>query len=329
MKIICSLSGLEFNCEHFPGTFYSKDTFHPIFNLEQKKLLPYLKKWAGNELTPTDSYLLFLALLRSSDLVEFRVPVFRTEKTDAIIYNNMEFLASTVMKINAVAVPSQRFSHVVITPDTRFLNNIRHWIENWDNDYKAFASGKAKDYDDRKLVHREMALQRLIKNPHKDISLYAPQIAEWASIAGSFPQGNVPSPFTQLPISVSEYWKEVIRRCARNELLYSIPKTDLEELIEHCEEYVPAGSIYSNALFKALRAALAKHKNFLALGEYDIKGGYTIVSESDTAETANMQALIASAPAEEPRREQYETAFKFLQAQMRWKMAKRYGGKND
>jgi hypothetical protein len=328
VKILCSISGLEFNCEHFPGTFYSKETYHPIFHLEQKRLLPYLKKWAGNELTRTDSYLLFLALLRSSDLVEFRTPVFRTDKTDAIIYNNMEYLARTVIKLNAVQNPAVVFPHFVVTPDTKLLTNVHYWIQNWEHEYAAFASGKARDYDDRqvtrKLQSREAALQRLIKNPHKQISAYANEIAEWAAVAGEFPKGNTISPFSKMQVSLADYWKEVIRRCTKNEYLYTIPKNDLHELIEHCEDYVPAGSIYSNALFKVLRAAYEKHKNFLGLGDMDLKSTYEILEATDDAQSANLKAMIASAPAELPRPEQYSSNFKYMQAKLRWDMAIKY-----
>jgi hypothetical protein len=287
-------------------------------------ILPYLRKWSAAELTPTDSYLLFLALLKSSELVDFRVPVFRSTQTDALVAQNMEYLARTVIKLNTVQNPAVIFPHFAISPDTRLLTNVHYWIENWENCYADFASGKARDYDNRKLARREMALQRLIKNPHKSISAYASEIADWAATAGDFPIFNTNTPFSKLPIPLIDYWKEIIRRCTKNELLYSIPKNDLAELISHCEDNIPVGSIYSNALFKVLRVAAEKHKNFLGLGDYDIKSTYQILSDDDTTESANLKALIDSAPAEEPRLEQYETKFKYLQAKLRWDMAKKY-----
>mgnify|MGYP000735790344 CR=1 FL=1 len=54
-KILCAYSGIEFSCEHFPITLHARESYHPIFNVPQKKLLSYLGKWAGNELTPTDN----------------------------------------------------------------------------------------------------------------------------------------------------------------------------------------------------------------------------------------------------------------------------------
>lgn len=325
MKILCSYSGVEFECSHFPGTFYSSELFHPIFNLPQKKLLSYTAKWAGGELTPTDSYLLFLALLHSSDHVIFRVSAYRDEHTNSVIANNMEFLVRTVIKLNTIATPSVSFPHFAITPETRFLSNVHYWIETWHEAYTDFHSGKAREYDDRKLLHREMALQRMIKNPHRSIKDYASQLAEWASSAGEFPQFLTASPYTGTQIPCDEYWKSIISKCARDDSLYSIPDKDLNELMEHCEDKIPVGSIYSNALFKLLRHAIEKKANFLKLGDFDLSSGYKLLSESDTVESANLKALIDSAPQEEPRLEQYPTKFQYMRAKMRWDMARRAG----
>jgi hypothetical protein len=326
MKILCTYSGVEFNCEHFPGTFYSREVCHPVFYIPLKKLLSYTGKWAAGELTPTDSYLLFLSILKSTDLVEFRVPVFKNQYTDSLIAQNMEFLVTTVTKLNAVSTPSVVFPHYVITPETRFLTNVRYWIENWAEAYKDFQSGRGRDYDNRKLLHREAALQRMIKNPHKPIRDYAAQIADWAAIAGEFPNFLVTDPFraSREKITLSDMWKLIITRCAKEEYLYTIPKSDLQELIDHCEDRIPIGSIYSNALFTLLRKAQDKQKNWLGLGDMDIKSSFEILAKTDDAETANIRAAIQSAPEQEPRPEQYPTKFLYMKAKFRWQMAKRY-----
>lgn len=324
MKILCAYSGIEFDCSHFPGTFYSRESYHPVFNLPQKKLLSYTGKWAAGELTRIDSYLLFLAILKSSDLVEFRVPVFRNEHTDAIIAHNMEPMVKVICKLNAVTNPAVTFPHFVITTETRFLSNVNHWIENWTESYQEFLDGARRNYDQRKLLHRENALQRMIKNPHKSVKEYANQIAEWAAIAGEFPVFLVSTPFhPKVQIPLVEYWKQIIIRCTKEEYLYSIPRNDLQELIDHCEDKIPVGTIFSNTLFKVLRNALEKQHNFLGLGDLDIKSTFTILSERDDIESANLMAAAQSAPLEEPRQEQYPSKLAFMKAKFRWEMAKK------
>lgn len=329
MKILCAYSGVEFTVEHFPGSLYSRESWHPVFDMPQKKLLAYTGKWAGGELTTTDSYLLFLAILKSSDLVDFRTAVYRNEFTDSIIAQNMESLVRSVIKLNTVSNPAVVFPKYVISTETRYLSNVRYWIENWKEAYQKFIEGKPTAHESAKLIQRESALERLIKNPHKPISQYAYQLADWAALAGNFPPGMVPSPFSSKNISVLDYWKMIIIRCAKEEFLYSIPRVDLEELLEHCEENIDAGSIYSNALFKLLRKGIEKRSNLLELGDMDVQGTYQILEESDTIESANIKAMVDSAPLEIPRPEQYSSKIEFLRAKMRYQMAQKFKRQED
>jgi hypothetical protein len=324
MKILCGISGLEFQCEHFPASLTSREVTHPIFSLPQKKLLSYTGKWAGGELTPTDSYLLFLAILNSSELVEFRVPVTRTALTDSIVAQNMEPLVKTVIKLNTVTSPSVVFPRYAVTPETKTLGNVKYWIENWKDSYQDFLDGYKRDSVSRALITREAALERMIKNPHLPVSAYASKIADWASIAGSFPTFNTISPFNKLQVSINDYWKDIIIRCTREENIYAVPEKDIKELLEHCEGNIAIGTIYSNALFTVLRKALQKQHDFLGLGDIDISAGnkYQFLESSDTVESANLKALIDSAPTEEPKPEQYPSRLAFIRAKMRYQLAR-------
>lgn len=325
MKILCSLSGIEFTCEHFPAYLSSREISHPIFHLPQKKLISYLGKWSKGELTTTDSYLLFLAILNSSELVSFRVPAARSPETDSIIAQNMEHLAKTVSKLNAVTNPHVVFPQYVISPETKFLSNVKHWIENWNDAYQDFTEGYARAYDAKKLIAREAALERLIKNPHVPISSYARQISDWAAVAGDFPDYYTISPFTNQKVTMADYWKEIIHKCTKEESIFAVPQVDLQDLLEHCENNISIGTIYSNALFSVLRKALDKQKNFLGLGDMDLsKGKYQFLSTDDSTESANLKAMIDSAPAEEPKLEQYPNKVAYLKAKLRYQMARKY-----
>jgi len=114
MQILCAYSSITFTVEHFPGTLSSRESYHPVFDMPQKRLLSNLGKWSSGGLTPTDSYLMFLAVLRSTDLVDFRVPAIRTEKTDATIAQNMEALCRTVIRLNSVSNPAVCFPLFVL-----------------------------------------------------------------------------------------------------------------------------------------------------------------------------------------------------------------------
>lgn len=322
MKILCSLSGLEFNCDYFPGTFYSREATHPIFHIPQAKLLNYLGKWGAGELTHTDSYLLILALLNSSDLVDFRTAVYKTEQTDSIVAQNMEPLARILIHMNTVRDTSLIFPRFVISPETRNLATLKSWIETWQECYADFVSGYTSAHDSQKLIARENALEKLIKSQHKTIDSYSGQLGEWAALAGKFPLGSIPNPFTRQQSTLADYWKTLINKCSKGEAMYGIPKQDIEELLEHCETEIDAGSIYSNALFKVLRNALAKQGEFLGLGVLDMsKVTYQLLTEDTSAEAANMRRVIDNAPASAPTKESYPTKFAYFQAKLRWDMA--------
>lgn len=330
MKILCGISGIEFTCEHFPGAFYSREAVHPAFSIPQRKLLSYLKRWGNGELSSTDSYLLFLAALRSTELVSFRVPCIRVPETDAIIAQNMEALMKTIVKLNTISNPEEVFNQVVINTESRTLVEVEFWIKNWEEQFRDFKTGYVTAHDSRilndKLVTRTNALARMIKNPHKSISNYSTQVADWASVAGAFPEFQIPNPFTKLNTTLADYWKQIITRCAKNEYLFTIPEKDLNELIEHCEEHIPIGSIYSNALFKLLRASKERKDNFLGLGDLDLSTTtYRILQADESAEAAQIKAVIDSAPLEEPRQEQYPSKFQYIRAKSRWDQAQKYG----
>ncbi len=332
MRILCAYSGIEFTCEHFPATLHNRETCHPIFYLPQKKLIGYIGKWSAGELTPTDSYLLFLAVLKSSDLVDFRLPAIRSERTDSIIAQNMEALIKTTIRLNTVINPAVHFPSYVISAETRNLDNVQYWIQNWKDSYQDFIDGKGKEYDTHRLVHREAALERMIRSPHKPISSYASQIAEWASSAGSFPSFQTVNRMTGTNQSCNDYWKHIIIAASSEEKIFSINRNDLEEVLEHCETEISYGSIFSNALFKILRTALERQKNFLGLGDIGIGvPSFTILSGADNVEAANMQVLMDSAPLELPIRENYPATpagkFAYMKAKMQYDMNKKYGGR--
>lgn len=317
-KILCAYSSIEFTCEHFPIYLHHRETYHPIFNISQRKLLPYLHKWAGSELTAIDSYLLFLALLNSTELVEFRIPVRRTNQTDSIVAQNMESLAKTVSRLNAVQNPAVQFPRFVISADTFQLQNVHHWIEIWNNCYEDFLQGARKDYDNRKLAQREMALERLIKNPHKPINLYASQLADWAAVAGSFPG------------PVEEYWKSIIQKCCNDSQIFSLPVKHIQELLDHCESEINAiGSIFSHKLFEILRRAIHRHKSFLGPELWDDISipNYTILEtdSSSNVELANIKSIVDSAPTVEPKASDFAKRFEYLRAKLKYDLAKRYG----
>jgi hypothetical protein len=319
-KILCKYSGLEVRVEHFPISIEDGSCFHPIFAVPQKKLWKYVSNWKTGDtsLTPTDSYLLFLALLKSTDFVDFRTSVWRTTITDSIVAANMESLASVVSDIAGIRHPRLVIPHFAVTKETRTLSNVKHWIEVWQNCYSDWRQGIVDANLRGKLASKEAALEKLIKNPTIPPERYAHILASWAAIAGAFPEFPVRLPDGEVT-TCSEYWQSIICNCYNSINMLAIPEKDVRECLDHCEDNIELGSIFSYHLFNTLREGLTTIRGFFSIGSTT----YTLVENAtaDAIESANLETIRKSAPIEKPIRSQYVSEFQFTRARMNWNLA--------
>lgn len=329
-KIICAYSSLEFKCEFLPISLSSREVHHPIFNIPAKNLLSLSAQWSAGKLPPAETYLLYLALLNSTGLIEWRLPATYTDKTASIIANNMEQLIHIIGKIDVVSsssLDSMTLPHFVMGQDTRDLSNSYYWIQIWNQNYTDWYNGVRSHLNDQELLRRELSLERLIKTSHKKIEDYPSILARWAAVAADFPTFNVS--INNKNVELSDYWQDIIIKCAKEEAIYKIPEADLDELIAHCEEHVIGdGSIHAIALMRHLRKGRSMQQNYLGLGDIDLsmrKGtAYRILSPTTSAEDANIQNMIDNAPVKEPVRSNYPTTMEYIKAKARWNVATLY-----
>lgn len=320
-RITCSKSGVIFNCEHMPTSLPSSSFTHPIFYLQQHKLISLAGKWAAQQLTPTESYLLYLALLDSTSLIVWRTHASYHNLTDSIVASNMQSLLTIIGKINVINHPSFALPSFAITAETHTLANSNHWIESWTENYNDWYQGKREQALRDKLADREVALQRLIKSSIPT-EQYATKLADWACTAASFPTFDINHPLTGLPISVGDYWKQLIKCAADEDKLWRFPRKDIEELVEHCEDNLQMGDIYSHTLMKYLRRSLAKYDDYLGFGDTPTTHTpFRILSHDSSVQEINTAALLATAPTEEPKKHQYATTGAWLKAYTKWKLA--------
>lgn len=248
--------------------------------------------------------------------------------TMQVVASEMEALAITVSHINSISSPSVKFPPVVISSETKDLANAHWWIENWKAEYKSFRNGYKSVGQSQRAARRETALEKLIKNPFRSQKTLATSLADWAVDAADFPSNKTTVDGSQ--IYLSDYWRSIVYRLAMDQDIYSIDPKDISELLEHCEEHISLGSIYSHELFKVIRAGLERHNAFRGLGDYDAANlrkftPFEILPDDATAQEATIQSMIDLAPVEEPRRDQYPTSTAFIRARARWNMKKLHG----
>lgn len=321
MRIICGKSGIEFTCEFFPGFNRTGNYHHPVFSLSPHQLLSYAGKWIAGELTQTDSYLLFVAGLDSTGLLEWRCPIKTTDATASIVAQNMNKLFNVLGKLDVIKHPSFAVPRFCISHETNNLANVKHWLECWLEAYDNFKNGYQSISLNQKIARREAALERLIKNKQRTVQSYSSLLADWAALAGAFPEFAVN--IDGAALTCRDYWKQLISKCSNKDALWKINAADLQELIEHCEENIDHGSIYSHTLMKYLRTAYAEITNPLGYGA-PLSTKFEIL-EDDNADVANanLQAIIANAPSVMPQEKDYPTKFLWLKAKMAYQLAQK------
>lgn len=331
-RITCSKSGVIFSCEHMPIALAAPSYVHPLFHVPQKKLIALAGNWAAGKLSPTESYLLYLALLDSTDLIQWRTHATYHNSMDAIVANNMETLLHIIAKINIIQHPNFALPSFAIGRDTADLSNSHHWIQAWITNYNDWYesyldSRKQEEIKDR-LSHREEALQRLIKSS-TPVDAYASTLAEWASTAGSFPTYDTNHPVTKQPVPLCDYWKQIIKTIANDDKLWRFPRADIVELIDHCEDNIQHGNIYAHTLMKYLRNGLRKYDDYLGFGDISVSAtSFTVMPANASVHEINRAALLSTAPESEPKKHQFPSTIAWLKAYTKWKVSQGQGNRS-
>lgn len=355
-KFNCCYSGLEITTSHFPLYLSDRDNHqacHPIFYADQRKLLGYARKWSANELTPIDKYLLFVALLKSTDLIYFRTPCIYEEArievdesdhfvlksgSGKLVAQNMEKLLYTVSRINSVMNPRVRFPEVVITAQTASLYNVKHWIDNWNQVYEDYKSGVSKQEKFAEQSIREQALHKMIKSPHRRIESYASDLAEWVSEAAEFPLFSIKHPVTGEPTPLAEYYKEIVRYACTKEYFNIVNTADLREIIDLCADRIAfsidkgqnaGGSIQSFLLFKVLDEANLYLNSFIQPSKkptvrIPISETWRFVEDENNEPeefAPGLSAIIADTPLYKPQAKDFPTKLAYITSKIKWDVA--------
>lgn len=330
-QILCNKSGILFDCQFLPFSLSGGELSHPFFSIPQKSLLNLTRSWASGQLSIEQSYLLYLSLLDSTDLIEWSSQTEFTSRTPAILSSNMESLIHCIGKINLITHPSFKLPRFHITRDTRTLANSHHWIEIWTDNCNDWVQSQ-KNVRERealqaKIEIRESALNRVIRSAYaSDPARLGAYLAEWASLVGEFPAFEISHPISRKPIACDDYWKSIIR-CAHDEdKLWRFPRSDIVELQEHCHEYIRNEDIRGHTLFKVLSQGLLKYDTYAGLSNFEIYSDrntpFRVVDESagESVYQATLQTIANDAPIDEPKLESYASKFAWMKAHMQWKI---------
>lgn len=325
--IICAKSGIAFECEYLPAIANTFAVMHPFFLVPQKTLLTCADRWANMEFGNEETFLYFLSLLDSSGLIVWRAPAYLSEETVAIANANMEKLLLVIERISRLnAAHLQRLPRYAIDTDTNDLSTIPEYITSWNEAIDESIKGYKTVAEIFAEQEQESAIERLIRSPYRtnDREL-AWKLAQWAESTGKFPKFLTQAPNGK-SIPLNELWKEIIKACVDDDRIHHIPRSDLEELIEHVIDNIPQGTIHAQKLLQFLRTALAKKTDMLSLGfgNENLAGkktSFTIVRNDSQRAGAFLNTILSQAPQKEPKREEFKSLAEFLRAKAKWNLA--------
>lgn len=331
MKVTCRYSGIEFRAEHFNLSVLGE---HPLFLLSTDRLLNLYKTWLLQEqdkpeiphLGETETKLLFVALLKATELVRFDIParpnfVNSTKNlpklAEFVIFKQSIPQVETVFSDTAGRIP---FPHVVISQETQDCSGAINWLERWDDCKKEFIDGYRRANINLALAHKEDLLLKLIKSPEGNQTRKITRLCEWALIA------------SEAPIALRPYWSDLFKLSGID--IFKASTVDLEELLEHMEDNLPSGSTFSFETLRHIREIYIRNKKGLLfnLGG-DLEADDTILDPfdltnnpyrfvEDDMETINSKIAALNAPTEEPIKANYPNLVAYLRAKSAFHLAK-------
>jgi hypothetical protein len=321
-RITCAISGIRFDCSFMDSISMGHDIgyYHPIFALPRKRLYSIYTAHSKGELTSTDSYLLFLSLLHSSEKVTWEHPAIckpTEQRTKQIVHNNIAQLIRVLEKTDVIKHPSFKQPHFKLTLDTAHLDQIPNWIKAWEKNIEFFNSSRVAIRQQQSLQEVENRLSLLINSGEKP-EKYAYIIATWADEAANFPAEH------------RDIWMQTIRSCFNITKMFNTPLPLLKEIKDYCECNIEAGSIHFHALCEVLKEGISRHVDYL--GGSSLALGYTLLPtlgsgsaledrKKEAENKAEIALLVASAPTEVPDPSDYPKSLDYLKAKIAYRLS--------
>ena len=324
MRLTCQYSKISFNTAAFLGTGINTPVtcVHPIFYADFEYLTACYKAWEDGKVhEKRDQRLLFLALLNSSGHVDWYHSA--DPKADTVAAN-MELLFRTASWVNDIMLPSLKLPRFAINESTSKLANIKDWLGAWNEVRDDFDRGYLSRSEQEQKARKQAALDLLTDRKNKDDTskqrhaAYLRTLADWADIALQFPR------------ALSSYWKQIIRcQSAVAALDFSSRIVDIEELVEHIEEFGEYDSVHYYALLAQVRQVLsdAKGESISALDFAALlrepslpERSYTKEAGSST-EAMEVARQVAQAPLTQPKPDQFTSRVQYNLALARWTLA--------
>lgn len=320
-KTTCAISGIQFETEHLNGLYIShtEGYFHPIFAAPTSALSKLYVSHCMGKLSLTDSYLLFLATLHSSNQITWEHPVTLDPTgatTQQLIENNFRQLVTVLEKTRTISTSNFIQPDFIVAFDNSHLLQVANWIKAWEDNLDEFVNERAdtRQRDSIAKIEADLSYQILSNN---DPATFADIVANWADKAsGGF------------PVSKSLLYHKTIKSCFDSVKMFTTPLALLKEIKDYCECNIEAGSIHFHTLMKVINSGISKHIDYL--GGSSLALGYTLLPVLPdsvgkprvlTTGDKTILSITSNATPDEPIARNYTSSITFLKAKLAYKVA--------
>jgi len=317
-KVTCAISGLQFQTSYleFLAIDHTEGYIHPVFTLSSKQLHKLYIRHCRGLLIPTDTYLLFMALLHSSDSIDWQYPSSLAPlnlQTAVLIENNIRQLVEVLAQSKAILHPHFVQPKFRVTYDNCSLAQIPNWIKAWRKNINNFGEAQLdeKEYESLKRLTNKLTV---LINSSTEPEVMAQTVAHWASRAAEFPKDKI------------VLYKTTIANSFNRARMFNTPLALLKEVKEFCQSNIDVGSIHFHTLTKTLDAGIKNHIDYLGGDSQSV--GYTLLPsitlndrEVIQKNEAELAILISNAPDKEPSSSEYSSSVDFLRAKLAYRVA--------
>lgn len=328
--LTCAISGLNIEVPYFADINIAKHCgyFHPIFAADSNTIKALVGKYKKGTLTPTENYLLFLAIANNSKLITWHHPLDISRRTpdsdytQRIIANKLLKLIKYLAQSEKLAATKSDFSQpqLIIRLGSNNLRDIANYITVLKDNINEYLHFKQDMALTEQINKTENALTLAIKSS-AHTSDYTDLIANWARVAAGFPADKVIA------------YKAVIINSFNEAKMFNTPLELIKEVKDYCENNIEAGSIHFHELTKALNAAIINHEDYLGASfntTYTLESLDGIEDSSAPIKNKEMLSLLTSlkakAPTTEPIRSNYANLADYIKAKLAYSLSKDNSG---
>lgn len=330
MKLSCPYSGIRYTVS---DGFGSGRAIHPVFQIPLKYLCStQLEVYLAGRLNTKELHLYGSVLLYHLPIQYWNAPL----ESPEILEKFWKLYIARIAKVAArlEAYDKSLFPQYVISKETKKLGSFPDYLCTLEKmiDDSAFSPAETRRIIYQSYISNKiLEILRTVDHRHRERKKLPELVAQWAGSVGEFPTYAVTYNGSQIPLA--EYWKHLItfafNESSSSALLkaastYDIKAADYVELLEHCVQHIPFGSLHIDTLVERLRGAIEILNEFRPQKMVESVGVSSIASvlnesgSGTVVSSVNSISTVSTVSLTEPKRHEYKSQIEYLKARIAW-----------